>query len=290
MGLFDIFGRNDTVYFPGCINYFKFKEGFEVYQEIFSKLGIRFRILEKQISCGLEALEAGYDNEARKLARKNLDLFNELGVRRVVTTSPGCYKMFLKDYPNILPDWNLIVVDLWELILERLRKKYYLIKNKKMEVVTYHDPCYLGRYCQVYDSPRKILELIGYEIKEMDNSRENSFCCGSCGGLPIVNPRLADKIARERILQAKRIGVKKMIVIGFDNYSLLKKNVGDMGIEILEFSEVLAHSLGIKEFEPVEERIEGEERILLETKANIRLQEEFKEEDYYDDFKEDEWK
>ena len=50
-----------------------------------------------------------------------------------------------------------------------------------MEVVTYHDSCYLGRNCGIYEVPRNILKLIGYQIKEMDNSKENSFCCGSCG-------------------------------------------------------------------------------------------------------------
>jgi len=141
-----------------------------------------------------------------------------------------------------------------------------------MEVVTYHDPCYLGRYCKVYEEPRKILELIGYDIREMDNSKENSFCCGSCGGLPRISPVLANKIAEERILQVKRIGLKEMIVVGFENYSLLKNNSKD--IEVLELSEVLANALGIKKIDTLEEPIEGEERILLETKANIRLQDE----------------
>ncbi len=277
MGLFDIF-RKDVVYFPGCLTYFRNKEGFDLYRKIFSKLGIGFKVLDKHICSGLEPWEAGYENEARKLARKNFDIFNKEGIHNIITNSPGCYKMFLQNYPEMLPDWDVNVINSWELILEKLKKNHYLIKNKAMEVVTYHDSCYLGRYCGIYDSPREILELIGYEIKEMDNTKENSFCCGSCGGLPIANRELANRIAKERILQAKRIGVSKMIVVGFENSSLLKRNVGDSRIQVFELSEVLGNALDIKKIEAFEEEIEGEERILIETKTNMRLQEELKEE------------
>jgi hypothetical protein len=125
-----------------------------------------------------------------------------------------------------------------------------------MELVTYHDSCYLGRGCGIYDAPRKILSFLGYEIKEMKDSKENSFCCGSCGGLVRTNPELADKVAKERILQAKRIGIKKIIVGSLDNYAILKKNSEGTGIEIVELSEALGYGLGILKQE--EEESEGE--------------------------------
>lgn len=288
MGMFSIFGKSSTVYFPGCITYFKFRESYQLYQKIFSKLGIDFRVLDP-ICSGLEPWEAGYNNEARKIAKKNLDIFNQEGVKSIITSSPGCYKIFSQNYPEMLPYWDIEVKNLWELILEKLKDKNHLIKEKAMEIITYHDPCYLGRYCKIYEEPREILELIGYQVKEMDNSKEESFCCGSCGNLPSISPLLANKIAKERILQAKRIGVRKMVVIGFENYNLLKNNSKDTGVKIFELSDVLANALGIKKLEILEEPVEGEERILLETKANLRLQDELKEEDYYDDIQ-GEWK
>ncbi|MEK6872630.1 MAG: (Fe-S)-binding protein [Nanoarchaeota archaeon] len=261
MSLFSIFGKSNTVYFPCCITYFKFREGFELYKNIFSKLGISFGILDKQNCCGLEALEAGYDIEARMLARKNFDVFKEKKINSIITNSPDCYKMFLQNYPELLPDWNIKVINLWKLILEKL-KDSRLIKNKAIEIVTYNDNCYLGRYCNIYEEPREILRLLGYEIKELDNSKENSFCCGSCGGLPRINQELANKIAKEKILQAKRVNVKKMIVIGFDSYDLLKNNSQLMPqgkeIEILEFSDVLGNALGIKTSSKLTEKLKEE--------------------------------
>jgi len=300
MGLFDWFKGRNVLYVPGCMA-IKYKGKTEAYKKIFSKLGIKFIDLDdvglSNICCGLEAWEAGYDVEARKLVRRNADLIAKEGFDGIITTSPGCYKMFLKDYPEILPDWSIEIKNVWDLVLERLLKKHRLIKEKALDFITFHDNCYLGRNCGIYSRPRRILEVIGYEIKEMDNSRENSFCCGSCGGLIFSNPDLANKIAKERILQAKRIGVKKMVVIGFENYDLLKKNVGNSGIEVLEFSDVLASALGIDLTDRFDdEPIEGEEkilemnevsekRVLTETKANMRLREELKEEDYYDGIK-----
>jgi len=261
MGFFG-FGKSDVLYFGGC-NCVKHPENFELYKKILLKLGIGFNVVEEQICCGIHALEAGYEQEARKLVRRNFEIFKENNIKRIITSSPECYKMFLEEYPDFLPDWDLKVDNFWEIILDRLERKPRLIRNKAMELVTFHDSCYLGRYCKVYDTPRKILQLIGYEIKEMDNSREDSFCCGSCGGLPISNPDLANKIAKERILQAKRIGVKKMIVASLENYDLLRKNIGDSGIEVVELSDALTRAFGIKKSEVEEEPVIGEEKVLF---------------------------
>jgi Fe-S oxidoreductase len=281
MGMFSLFKKDNTLYFPGCVTYFRFPENFELYKKIFNKLRIGFELTDKKVCCGLPALEAGYDQIARKLARRNFEIFKEKEIKSIITNCPGCYKMFLKDYPEMLPDWNIQIKNLWEIIFEKLEKKPGLIKNRPMEVVTYHDPCYLGRYCDIYEEPRKILELIGYSVKELPNSKINSICCGSCGGLARTNPELANSVAKQRILQAKRIGVKKMVVSSIENYELLKNNVGDSGIEILELSEVLALALNIKkkELEFSEEKISDEEQIVLDVESNETLKEELKNED-----------
>lgn len=282
MGIFSLFNKSNTAYFPGCTTYFKNKNHFELYQKIFVKLGISFRILDKQICSGIEPLEAGYETEARKLARRNFEIFKEQDIDTIITNSPECFKIFTQDYPNFLPDWNIEVKNIWQLIIDKLKNKPKLIKYKAMETITYHDPCALSRYTQIINQPREILEIIGYEIKEMSDSKEDSICCGSCGGLPRTNPELANKIAKQRILQAKRIKVKKIITTSTENYNLLKKNTSPE-IEILELSEVLAKALGIKTINEQDENIEGEDKIIIETKANINLKREIEEEDYYDD-------
>lgn len=273
MGLFSIFRKSDILYFPGCTTYFKFQENYELYKKIFSKLDIVFKISEKKVCCGLSALEAGYEQEARKLARRNFEIFKEQGIKSIITNSPEAYKMFLYNYPEILPDWDISIENLWVIILDKLKAKPRLIKYKASESVTYQDSCYLGRYCNIYEEPREILKLIGYEIKELFDSKSESICCGSCGGLPIVNSELANEIAKEKILQAKRIGVKKIIVFSMKNYELLKNNSKDTGIEILELSEVLALALGLKTREKEQEVQEQPEEI-EETKQEEDIEKE----------------
>jgi len=247
MGLFSLFKSSGMVYFPGDLTYFRFPDFYQLYLKIFSRLGINVNVLDRQKSCGLVALEAGYENEARKLMWKNLEDFKSEGVKRIITSSPESYVMFSQNYSSMLPDWEIEVVNLWELILNKLRTKSKLIKHKVTESVGYHDSCYLGRYSGIYNEPREILKLLGYKITEFQDSKEGSFCCGSCGGLPISNPRIANKIAKERLLQAKRLGIKKIIVSSLENYDILKQN--SEGIDIVEFSEVLAIGLGIKKLE-----------------------------------------
>ena len=77
MGIFSKFKRGNTLYFPGCKTYFRGKGYFELYQEIFSKLGINFITIEKKICCGLPVMESGYEQESRKLARRNFEIFKE---------------------------------------------------------------------------------------------------------------------------------------------------------------------------------------------------------------------
>jgi Fe-S oxidoreductase len=262
MGIFSFFNKNNVLYFPGCISYYKYKDNLDLYKKIFDKLSIDYRLLEDTNCCGLFSYETGYEINSRKLARKNFETMKKEKITGIITTCPACYKMFLKDYPNFLPDWNIEVINIWSEILKRLEQKPGLIKNKANGFVSLQDSCYLSRYCGITGELRLILETLGYGIHEMKDNRENSFCSGSCGGLTVTNPMLADKIARERLMQAKREGIKKIVVFSLQDYNLLKNNLEGTGIRIYEISEILADSLGIKK---LEETINNEEIIVNKT-------------------------
>lgn len=283
MGIFSGFGKSNVLYFPGCVGYFKFKENYENTKKVFSKLGINFNEVDIKVCCGLPALELGYDSDARKLARRNFEIFKEAGIKTIIADCPSCYKTFSQNYPEFLPDWNIEIKNIWKLVLEKLETKSNLIKNKAVDSVGFHDNCYLGRYCGIYNEPRKILELIGYEIKEIPDNHEESICSGSCGGLTITNPLLAEKIAKERILQAKRIGINKIITTSLHNYQLLKKSSENNNIEILYFFDVLALALGINKVEDKE----FYDEVLKKVDITEKINEESNEEDYEKILKED---
>lgn len=248
MSLFSIFSNKNTLYYPGCFAYFEYKEHYENYKKIFDKLGIKYKEIDKKICCGLPALEGGYEQELRKIARRNFEILKEENINEIITPCPGCYKSFKEDYKDVLPEWNIDIKNIWQIILEKLQEKDYLI-TKSMELATYSDSCYLGRYSNIYAEPRKILELLGYNLKELYNNKEEGFCCGSCGLLPLTNPELADKIAKEKLLQAKRLGINKIIVCSLQEYQLLDKNIKASkdfnNLEVLELSSALSSSLGL---------------------------------------------
>jgi Fe-S oxidoreductase len=245
MGLFSIFKKSNTLYFPGCITYFKHKEIYETYKKIFSRLGIDFQELFEKICCGLIAFELGYESEARRFIKSNQEIMEKNSIKSIITNCPACYNCFKNNYKEILPDWNVEVLNLWEIILNKLQDRPGLIKNLVNEEILFLDNCYLGRYSGIYEAPRKILELLGYKIKELPNTRENSLCCGGCGGLSLGDKTLSLNIAKQRIKEIKQMKIKKIIVCSLRDYDLLKE-VNEENFEIYEISEILAEALSIK--------------------------------------------
>ena len=202
MGLIDwVKGLGDSVlYYPGCLTKGVLSQEFENYKEIFNRFRVNFILLSDEESCcGLPVLNAGHRKDARKLAKKNFDLFKKHSVTKIITNCPGGYYAFKKVYPKLVRDWDIEVEHATVTILRALKKRRvrFLGSEEDREIVSYHDPCYLGRYSGIYDEPRKVIELLGGKIAEMKFNRENAFCCG--GRMQTNFPDVAKKVAVERV-------------------------------------------------------------------------------------------
>lgn len=245
MGLFG-FGRSSTLFWPGCYSFALLADKVGNYERILKKLKIGFSLADENICCAGILVNAGYDKEARKLARENLDFLRKNGAKKIITSCPLCYKTLSQDYPKFLPDWDIETEFILTAILNKIKQNPDYIKQKENLVenkIVYYDSCYLGRYCKIYDEPREILDILGYEVVELPYSREESLCCGSCGNLPLTNKELADKIARDFIKQLKRTGINKIVTADAQAYLHLKQNLEGSGIRVLEFSDVLGDVL-----------------------------------------------
>jgi Fe-S oxidoreductase len=211
--------ESDTVYFTGCLPYYDAAfeklniEGTEIARaalKILNYLGIEPVVLADERCCGHDQFWQGDMTAFRKLAEANLEILKNTGAKRIVTTCPECAWTLKHTYPDIIDDSGMEVLHLAELLtetdlLDRLPKS----TDSALKQVTYQDPCRLGRFSGVYQSPRDLIQGLGYEIKEMDHNRKTSLCCGtscwsSCG-------QVNKKIQVERLKEAKSTGAELLI-------------------------------------------------------------------------------
>lgn len=188
-----------TLYYPGCMLKNVMTTEQENYKKIFNILGIDFVMLpNNEVCCGSPVVNAGYRKDAKTLAKKNYDIFKKHNITKIITPCPGCYNMFHNEYPKILREWDIEVEHATQTIVRELKKRKLKQYNGN-EIVTYHDPCHLGRYSGIYDEPREIIKLLGGELKEMTHNRNEAICCGAGAGLRANYPELAKDIAKKRV-------------------------------------------------------------------------------------------
>jgi len=205
MGIANFLGfGGKTIYYPGCLTKGILTEEMEQYKEIFNHLGIDFVMLPNdEVCCGLPVRNAGYKKDVKKLAQKNFELFQKKGITKIITSCPSCFHTFEHVYPTQVTGWNIEVEHATVSILKALKKKGIRYKGmeSEREIVSYHDPCHLGRYSGIYDEPREVIELLGGKIAEMKNNKKNAMCCGAGAGLRANFPKIAKDIAKKRASQ-----------------------------------------------------------------------------------------
>ena len=145
------------------------------------KSGVSMGILgNEEISDGNEVKTMGEYGLFELLAEKNIQKFTKLGVKKIVTLSPHGYNSIKNEYKKMGGDFEVFH---YTQLLSKLIEEGKLTPPKLKAKVTYHDPCYLGRYNQEYEAPRKVLKSIqGLELIEMGQIKEEAFCCGGGGG------------------------------------------------------------------------------------------------------------
>jgi len=200
MGIVDWIKGEKVLYYPGCLTKGVLKEQFENYKEIFNRLGVDFVLMSNtEVCCGLPVLNAGYKKDTRKLAKKNLKLFKEKGITKIITSCPSCFHTFKDVYPKLERDWDIELEHATVTILKALKRKGIRLSKKEKEFVGYHDPCHLGRYGGIYDEPREVIERLGGIIVEPKLTKEMALCCGAGGGVSVNFTKLAKDSAKERV-------------------------------------------------------------------------------------------
>lgn len=170
--------------------------------ETLNKAGVDYGVLgEEERCCGDQILRMGEKGLFEMLAEQNMKLFNKYKIREIVTLSPHSYNTFKNDYPTLGSEWQ--VQHYSQLLSDLIEKGKLRFSNSIDKVVTYHDPCYLGRRNDVFEAPRKILESIpGLKLVEMPRNKQDSFCCGGGGGRMWIDEKSEERVSTIRAREA----------------------------------------------------------------------------------------
>ena len=208
---FPTVAKVDILYFVCCLTAYDLRNQkiARSMASLFNRLGVDFATLGKEEwCCGDHILRLGEKGLFETLAEHNVSMFEKFDVERIVTLSPHCYNTFRNDKPY--SDVGLQVQHYTQFVAEAIEQSTLRLHKAVRKRVTYHDPCFLGKRNEIYDTPRQILESIkGLELIEMKRTRENSFCCGGGAGRIWTEDTTPEKRSCvNRVREALELGIE----------------------------------------------------------------------------------
>jgi Fe-S oxidoreductase len=198
-------GATEYLFFVGCAGAFDSRNKLVTVNlaMVLDAAGISWGILGRdEMCCGDSLRRLGNEFVFDRMARDNVRMFKDRGVKKIITMCPHCYSTLRNDYKQYGFDGE--VIHHTDLINALLRTGKLKFKNKvNLGKIVFHDSCYLGRHNDIYDSPRNIInQATGKPPKEMERNRNNSFCCGAGGGRMWMEERLGTRINLERVSES----------------------------------------------------------------------------------------
>lgn len=235
----------DVVYWVGCNAAFNERNQkiARAFATLMERAGVNFAILGADEACtGDPARRIGNEYLFEQMARQNIETFERYHVKKIVTSCPHCMNVFKNDYPQFGAE---LEVEHHTQYLQQLVEAGRLTPSEHFTAdVTYHDPCYLGRYNGVFDQPRELIQVAtGKPVREMPRSREFSFCCGGGGGLTWSDDNTGVRINQTRAQEAIDTGADVVAVSCPFCMSMLEDGVnarkGEKSVQVLDVAELL---------------------------------------------------
>jgi len=205
----------EVAFYVGCVaSFYPMVYGIpQAMVQVMDRAGVDFATLGgDEWCCGYPLFSAGMESLMAGLMAHNVGRVREMGAKTLVTTCPSCHYTWSHLYPQLDPallDFEVLHASQF---LARLLEEGRLKLSSFEQVVTYHDPCDLGRKSGIFDAPRQVIEAMpGVEFREMNASRENALCCGGGGDVQIVDESVTAAVADRRLGQAQQTGARVLL-------------------------------------------------------------------------------
>jgi len=228
----------ELLVFGGCTGSYRMTAMLQTGVSILQRMDIPYYYAGgKEVCCSSPMIRTGQLESAARLIGSNIDLFNDLGVKTIVTPCAGCSKTMKSDYPvwagKLGKEWAVEVRHFSELYVELLRDGRIKPVRRIGKKATYHDPCHLGRSQRIFDEPREILSAIpGLTLVEMEYSRDNARCCGAGGGFKGHYPMMAEEVSDKRVLDAVHTGAELLVTMCPFCQASFSQSIEKLGLSI----------------------------------------------------------
>lgn len=199
-------GEYDLLYWVGCAASYddRAREIARSVSKIVERAGITIAMLGSgEKCCGDFVRRIGDEGLFQRLARENIEAIGKIRFKKIITHCPHCYNTLKNEYPAFGATFEVLHHS--EFLLQLIAEGKITVNKIKKEI-TYHDPCYLGRYNEIYAAPREILTLLSERLVELPRSRSESLCCGAGGGHMWKDTETGKKLNIERIEEVMASG------------------------------------------------------------------------------------